>query len=113
MCIFSGHVGHVASTQIFARRLPGQRQALIYSMEFAAAEELAMVLPLPMPPGSAEDAVEFVDLSAYSELFVDLKRAFLEPIPRSTSVLGWVSGGTPQAPLAVVSVGDFEASFVP
>src|SRR5690606_2988683 len=93
--------------------LPGQRQALIYSMEFSAAEELAMVLPLPVPPGSAEDAVDFVDLSAYPELFVHLKRAFPEPIARSASVLGWVSGGVPQAPLAVVSVGDFEASFVP
>ncbi len=113
MCIFSGHVEHVGATQIFARRVSGQRQALIYSMEFAAANELAMVLPLPVPPGSAEHAVEFVDLSDYSELFVDLKRAFPEPVSRGTAVLGWASGAAPQAPLPVVAVGEFEASFVP
>ena len=40
MCLFTKAVSHVSQTHIFARR-DGVRQVLVYSMQFAAAEELA------------------------------------------------------------------------
>lgn len=113
MCLFTKAVSHVSQTNIFARRA-GAHQVLVYSMQFAAAEELAMVLPLPVPPGSAEDAVEFIDLSEYPEFFGDLRRAF--PAIAAPAGFGPQARGELSAslePLKVVGVGHFEASFVP
>ena len=110
MCIFSQQVTHVSGTRIFARGA-GSQQVLVYAMDFTAAGDLAMVLPLPTPPGPAEDAVRFVDLSGYPSFFTDVHKAFP---PR------WVSGAVPAAAaqshllnLEVHTVGAFEASFVP
>ena len=50
MCCFSRPVTSVSSTKIFARDAGGGRQHLVYSMNYKAAEDLAMVLPLPVPP---------------------------------------------------------------
>lgn len=110
MCCFSGAVDHVANTQIFAR-LDGDRQTLVYSMDFAAAADVAMVLPLPTPPGSAEDAVRFVSLEGYPTLFADLRAAF--PRPRSRSLGLDDRDGKNGGVLEVHQVGAFEASFVP
>lgn len=112
MCLFTKAVSHVSATNIFARR-DGVRQLLVYSMEFAATEELAMVLPLPVPPGSEEGAVEFIDLSAYPEFFGDLRAAF--PMVVSAASFGPQTRGGNDVPglLEVVGVGRFEASFVP
>lgn len=109
MCCFSGPV-HVAQTRIFARALGHGRQALVYAMEFEAAADVAMILPLPTPPGSAEDDVGFVDLSEYPELFEDLQKGF--PLPAAVRSFG---GPAPQflSLLEVKQVGAFEASFVP
>lgn len=71
-----------------------------------------MVLPLPVPPGSPDDAVEFIDLSGYSAFFTDLAKAFPEWIAMSAPQER--SGAVPKSiPLRVVEVGAFEASFVP
>jgi hypothetical protein len=109
MCCFSGPVEDVSGTRIFAR-LDGQRQALVYQMQFSATADLAMVLPLPTPAGSAEDALEFVDLSGYEDLFDDLWSGF--PQPRSLS-RGRGPNSDSFGELEVVQVGSFEASFVP
>lgn len=110
MCCFSRPVFSVSATNIFARAVPDGRQYLAYSMTLSAAEDLAMILPLPVPHGTPEDAVTFIDLSGYAELFSDLAKGFAKvmlsaersaPAPRS------------RAPLAIVEVGSFEASFVP
>lgn len=78
---------------------------------FAAVGELAMILPLPVPPGAGEDAVRFIDLSRYPSLFVDLERAFVLPPPKLRhAFLGFVPR---PATLVVHDVGDFEASYVP
>lgn len=116
MCCFSRPVEHVSSTQIFARLLPGPdeaRQALVYSMDVEIAEELAMVLPLPVAAGAGEDAVRFVDLSGYSRFFTDVREAF--PKFYAQSRKGGLSLRSPPAPatLVVHDVGDFVASFVP
>jgi hypothetical protein len=109
MCCFSGPVEAVSTTKIFARAGHQAQQFLIYAMQYQAESELAMILPLPTPPSPAEDAVHFLDLSAYPDIFADMERSF--PVMRSRAAFG-----SPQAkaPLLIVhSVGSFEASFVP
>ena len=108
MCCFSGRVEKVESTRIFARLTAPGRQVLVYQMKVAAAAEVAMVLPLPVPPGTREDAIGWVALDGYAEFFADVAKAF--PAPATMSAYG--AFGAP-APLAVVTVGDFVASFVP
>jgi hypothetical protein len=112
--MFSRHVEHVSATKIFARALDDGRQALIYAMQLAAREPLAMVLPLPVPPAPPENAVEFIDLSGYSTLFDDMKRAF------PMLVIGPQELGRQKSRsvfrskvLEVHEVGAFAASFVP
>lgn len=109
MCCFSGQVQRVAGTRIFAR-LDGARQALVYSMTFAAANDVAMLLPVPVPPKSAEDAVKFVSLEGYPKLFEALDALY----PRSKGEgRGLTDSAPPQRKLQVHDVGAFEASFVP
>jgi hypothetical protein len=110
MCCFSGPVQHVSGTRIFARLL-GDQQALIYSMQFSAAGDLAMILPIPTPAGSPEDAVQFVNLEGYKELFHHLHQLFTPPSLSDSPGRGARNGGEPQ--LKVHDVGAFEASFVP
>ena len=111
MCCFSKPVRSVSATNIFARGTPDGRQYLAYSMTISAGEDLAMILPLPVPDGTPEDGVTFVDLSGYADFFSDLAKGFPEPMPRNAPR----SAPAPKAlaPLAVVDVGSFEASFVP
>ena len=110
MCCFSGPVEYVASTNIYARPLAEGRQALVYSMDIRAATDVAMILPLPVPRGSSEDAVQFVNLARYSGFFRDLARAFpvmlAAPLARGVGPLAQA-----QAPrLRVHNVGAFEAA---
>lgn len=113
MCCFSRAVPFVGQTRIFARALPDRRQALVYAMKVDVLEELAMVLPLPVPVGSPEDAVEFVDLSGYPTFFTDVDKAFPD-LTIYPQALGVSRGhGAPPPRLRVVEVGAFEASFVP
>lgn len=111
MCCFSRPVQSVSATSIFARPIAGGRQALAYAMAYQATEDLALILPIAVPPGAGEGAVEWIDLSACGDLFDRLDRAF----PRAE-----VSRGAPPAPqagapatLRVARVGSFEASFAP
>lgn len=109
MCCFSSTVDLVSDTHIFARRDNG-RQFLVYSMTYGAQSELAMVLPLPVPPRTREDAVRFINLDRYPTLFDDLAAAFPELQTRGLLL----TLGRLDAPrLKVHDVGDYEASFVP
>ena len=74
MCVFSQPVESVTRTRIFARRHTPGRQLLVYAMQYRAAGELAMILPLPVPAGCGEDAVRFLDLSGHTSFFADLER---------------------------------------
>jgi hypothetical protein len=113
MCCFSGPVRDVHDTQIFARPLPDGRQLLVYSMSVLAEQELAMVLPIPVPPAAPEDAVRFVDMSRCPTFFEQLDVLFPDDYFRGLP-LGMPFGAAPQAtPLVVHDVGSFEASFVP
>ena len=69
-----------------------------------------MVLPLPVPPGSAENVVRFIDLSAYPEFFDLLDLAFRIRRSDGTFLEARLGLG---APLVIHKVGCFEASFVP
>jgi hypothetical protein len=113
MCCFSQSVQRVANTRIFSRRMDESRQAIAYQMEFAAAADLAMILPLPIVPGSGEKVVKFINLKEYSTFFSDLDSAFPRPEEEGFGRGVAVAGGSPKPQLAVQSVGSFEASFVP
>jgi hypothetical protein len=106
-------VKHVAKTKIFARQGENQKQILAYGMDSSIDQELAMILPIPVPRGVADDAVRFIDLSGYARMLVDLDAAFPAMMMRSKSrgIFAAQSRGGP--PLQVHDVGDFQASFVP
>lgn len=109
MCCFSGAVNAVTNTNIFARLTGADAQYLVYEMTVDAPAELAMILPLPVPKNSPEEAVRFLNLEAYPEFFRDLNRAFPVWLTRSFSA----GPARVAAPLRVVSVGSFDASFIP
>ena len=115
MCCFSGPVDHVSSTRIFARLDPDAGvQYLAYQMNFSAAEDLAMILPIPTDPEKGEGAVEFISLEEYEKLFRDLKRGFPEPKSRKPAAGGLgLNVDSKSVVLEVHEVGSFEASFVP
>lgn len=111
MCCFSGNVTFVRGTRIFARITEVGRQAIVYQMEFAAKQDLAMILPLPIVAGADKKAVKFIDLSGYETFFDDLRSGF--PWPRalvSSNKMALPAGG---GVLEVKQVGSYEASFVP
>jgi hypothetical protein len=107
----------VSSTRIFARladAASSPEQWLVYSMEISVGGEVAMILPIPVLPGSGERAVSFVDLSKHPGFFDDLAQLFTPPMPAAAK------GGLPlrlapqsRARLVVHEVGAFVASWVP
>jgi hypothetical protein len=108
MTCFSGDVLRVANTRIFARTTLQGTQFLVYQMEYAAAQDLAMILPLPTPPNSSPDAVRFIDLANYTEFFSDMANGF--PIARSAPAPSVTEGAEA---LPVLNLGSYEASFMP
>jgi hypothetical protein len=114
MCCFSGRVEHVADTSIFARGVDNGRQILVYAMTIETRSDVAMILPLPVPAGSPEDAVRFISLKEYPDFFRDMKAGFPEPVSRGVLATPAAAPKTAApAKLEVVQVGEFEASFVP
>jgi hypothetical protein len=114
MCCFSQHVEHVANTNIFARPSKDGRQVVVYSMMLKADKELAMILPIPTPKASKEDAVSFINLEKFPTFFDELKAGFPEPPrPRAKSDAKDLPLPLPEPKLKVVEVGSFVASFVP
>ncbi len=110
MCCFSGEPEHVSDTQIFARGIDA-RQVLVYSMQYAAKRELAMVLPIPTPPGSADDAVRFISLERCPDFFRHLSAGFIDR--RRMRLSAGQALDSRSSTLKVVEVGAFDASFVP
>ena len=115
MCCFAQSVLSVTDTQIFARLLGGGMQSLVYQMKFASAVANAMILPLPVEPGSGEKAVEFVSLKGYNNFFRDLSRGFpKKPSPPAGGLFSRSANlAKIDSKLEVHKVGDFIASFVP
>lgn len=114
MCCFSQKVDLVADTNIFARASKEGRQYLAYSMRLKAGADLSMILPIPTPKGSAEDAVTFINLEKYPHFFEDLRKGFPEPESKNSRGGDKSLGKKDEVPkLKVVEVGSFVASFVP
>ena len=103
---------HVSATNIFTRMITPGVQALAYSMNLDTREPVAMVLPLPVVPGSGEDAVTFVDLSAEPKMFEHLAHLFeiMQPLARKG---GLQFPSRAEQTLVVHEVGSFVASYVP
>lgn len=112
--MFSAPVESVTETRIFARSLPEGRQVLVYRMKLSAKKDVAMILPIPVKPGSGEKAVQFVDLARYPDMLWDMEALFPES-RRGIYMRGgedpFASGG--DEPLAVENVGAYKASYVP
>ena len=103
----------IGKTNIFARHTRPGFQVVVYSMAIASRTRAAMILPLPVVPGSGEEALNFIDLSGYPEFFEDVYRA-CAPETLMVSFEDDDLGAADEAPpLVVHEVGDFEASYVP
>ena len=74
MCCFSRPVVSVHETNIFARGSTEDRQFVVYSMTLKSDDDLAMILPLPVPKNVAEDAVKFISLEKYPDFFADFRK---------------------------------------
>jgi len=103
----------VSATNIFARRVTQDTQALAYGMDLDARQAIAMVLPLPVAPGSGEDAVTFVDLTRHPRMFQDWQRMFEAPMPLMRKGGPSLPYGAAAKTLVVHTVGSFVASYVP
>ena len=103
---------HISATNIFARMTAPGVQALAYSMNLETRDPVAMILPLPIVPGSGEAAVTFIDLSQHPRMFERLHALFEAPMLASRSKGGF-GGGGPRTTLVVHAVGSFIASYVP
>jgi hypothetical protein len=110
MCCFS-KTAEVSNTHIFARAGKDGRQFLVYSMTVKAAEELAMILPIPTPKASKEDAVKFLALDKYDTFFDEVRKGW--PASRGKAPGGLGNDPPKDDKLKVVEVGSFIASFVP
>jgi hypothetical protein len=114
MCCFSQPVISVSATNIFARAGAEGRQFLVYSMSLNARNDLAMILPLPVKTPAGEKDVQFINLKDYPDFFAHLRSGFPSKADsHSKRHLFSLSESAASATLAVVQVGDFEASFVP
>jgi hypothetical protein len=74
--------------------------------------DLAMILPLPVPPAGPDDAVQFVDLAEEGNFFSNLESSFAGGGVIRTG-LTRSAGRAKSPPLLVHEVGAFSASFVP
>lgn len=81
MGCFSGNISNVSNTRIFARGTDQGTQYLVYQFDYKADNDLALIVPLPTPLGSASDAVRFIDLSGYPDFFEALANGF--PVTRA------------------------------
>ena len=108
MCIFSGPVDDVSDTSIYASELADGRHCTVYEMKVAAQSEVAMILPIP---AASAGSFEFIDLEAFPTFFRELERLY----PQVQTLGRRSRGGDTKsaAPLPVVEVGQYVASFVP
>ncbi len=112
MCCFTGKVEEVKNTRIFGRLGERGNQVLIYQMSVNVPRDLAMVLPVPIKKGAGEDAVKFFDFSKYDRVFEDLWEMF--PAPNfGADPFGAAPAAAKSRTLEVITVGAFDASFVP
>ena len=103
----------VSKTNIFARHTKPGYQAIAYSLSIASRTRAAMILPLPVVPGSGENALKFIDLSGYPDFFIDLSRVCESEHQIEYLDFDDFDAGEENETLLVHDVGDYEASYVP
>lgn len=83
MCIFSAKVKSVSDTNIFARLSKGQ-QYLVYEMNLSTANEMAMILPLPVdhPQDANVSLIDLSDYPLFSRIWKSVLRCFVEALLR-------------------------------
>lgn len=108
MCCFSARIDRVSKTRIFAR-VEGNLQTLVYSMDLNTPQDLAMILPIPIQPGTHK--IEFIDLSYAADFFEQIEALFPKPPEPRTRSLGYDLSESEV--LEVEKVGAYDASFVP
>ncbi len=81
-------------------------------MALDSPTDVAMILPIPTPPRSHEDAVRFINLEKYSHFFKEMEAGFPKPEFKSRGGTLLMPPGATKS-IAVQQVGSFEASFVP
>jgi hypothetical protein len=101
---------HVSATNIFARIVAPGVQALAYSMNVATSRDVAMILPVPVRPGTGESALRFIDLEKHPEMFGELDALFAAEVAAQPKGGVWRDRGPT---LAVHEVGSFIATYVP
>lgn len=101
----------VSATKIFAREVEPGVQGLVYEMKIDAPADLAMVLPLPVRTPAWKGSVKFVNLEGYEKFFADLNLTF--PVTRSPASDDTFGAPLGAPPLEVISLGNYQASFVP
>lgn len=104
MCIFSKPVEDVSNTKIFSR-LEGDRQFLIYEMDYTSNEEMAMILPIP-----SQSEPTFVNLEDYPDIFKHLHKCF--PVERYRGMKSVSLSDEFLGTIKVHSVGSYDASYV-
>jgi hypothetical protein len=106
----------VSDTRIFAR-VRGSHQVLVYEMTYAAGNDLAMVLPIPVITGCPENAVRFINLEDCLAFFDQLDSGFPRDDEFEGAAIDHLSLGADVEEtvriLEVHDVGAYEASFVP
>ncbi|WP_395738308.1 hypothetical protein [Prosthecobacter sp.] len=112
MCCFTGKVEEVKNTRIFARLGEHGNQVLIYQMSVNVPRDLAMVLPVPVKKGTGEKEVKFFDFSKYASVFDDLWEMFPSRLTYGDTFAAAIPASASRS-LEVVSVGAYDASFVP
>ena len=113
MCCFSGKIQTVNDTRIFARMGEQGNQFIAYSMALSTAQDVAMLLPIPVAKGRGDGAVKFISLEKYKNFFDDLAKGY--PAARGTfnSPTTAAAPSSAQTIIKVESVGAYDASFVP
>lgn len=116
MCIFTFPT-EVSNTRIYARESPragGRHQFLVYQMVAQASQDLAMILPLPVPTGTRESEVHFLAMDHWPQLFEHFNQLFPSlSMSLKFSLFAPFMKRAEGAYLRRVEVGDYEASFVP
>ena len=83
-------------------------------MSLDTPADVAMILPIPVAPGSGEDSVKFLSFEKYPGVFTDLASLFPQQrVAASAGGIASLGTGGDVEPIRVVQVGAFEASFVP
>lgn len=118
MCILSGPINDVKSTQIFATLLTDddnhRQQFTCYrnTVELDNDKPVAMLLPFPNPTESP-DTIKLFDMTLYEHFFDDLEKAFPKPLTKGAARSAKSLEADDDDPIAIQQCGPYEYSIAP